>query len=944
MAFGKPWHGIPPLDFQTDVSRFVAFYRYFLEYFKMNSSNSSLYFPRFRTILGIAIALLPHLSIMWSSHAYAADEEDAETQTPKPAVWLETTKAHPSWLDTRANPAQPENIRIVATGAKGAIFQLDGAYYLTDPAFKARIPISFPLPPQWLTLTETGRILFYGNDKLYTSADIDLSQLHQAAPILAENFTSILALPNTRAIDGADDFLAYANDDSLFILDLAHSQVRSLSLTDFFNDEKVAAMTPEAVERAEAEAKNPKKTRTKTKTTPNDTASPATTQIAEILGVWWRHDGVGIIRVRSLLNVRTFITRDYGKSWTQIQDAPNTLVHEFGLLYDGASRVLSRDGKTWIDVVGETLAPADRFLASSHLVSSPQIPENWTRLSSPDTPACAATTPDASPLEPSDTSKTTASSERSATEQTENDFSCTPAPVTLSIPTAIPSHTSAHARNNEGLYAPPLNDMGFQIGLYSDARCLIPDHCTPDTMQAPHAWMRKPGEETPTPASLPEGCMPLYMNAQLGIGVVFCYASDTSVDVYTRSENSEWVKETTLPAEFSHETRMFAASDGSLTIVGKCDDESTPDTTTNSTENDDSAFQPLPVRVCPVAVRQPNEIGILAKPIIEPNIIQENNTSENENVENPDLSAQSTIPTWRVENTENAIRFIPMTGGQYMTIENNGASALHFLKLHTPQTVETLLDAFDPSPYDGIIVTDEGCLALYDARQNTANSPLTVNTPGDPHMTQNEDAVLAQNALKLLSIEGRHATMSCSDSRQYAIETRQKLAEAESDVGDDHYGVRLGAGGFFTTDIQTWFMRIEALIPVYSGRYEVGLMYRMGGGNKSTAMGHLGMASIRWRYDDFEKFDFAIGAGLGFGSMCGYEKPKNQSANEDEEDENAATKTSGYEKCSKYSIRYLISGIATYKLNKQWKIFIGAELLGGSSWGFDLSGGLEIRF
>jgi hypothetical protein len=141
-------------------------------------------------------------------------------------------------------------------------------------------------------------------------------------------------------------------------------------------------------------------------------------------------------------------------------------------------------------------------------------------------------------------------------------------------------------------------------------------------------------------------------------------------------------------------------------------------------------------------------------------------------------------------------------------------------------------------------------------------------------------------------------------------------------------------------DVQTWFMRIEALIPIYHGNYEVGLMYRMAGGNTSSSFGHLGIVSVRWRYDNFELFDFAVGAGIGYGSMCGYDKTADPAAN----DEDDTTIPSGYAKCSQLSMRYLISGIATYKITPRWKIYMGAELLGGTNWGFDISGGLEVRF
>ena len=135
-------------------------------------------------------------------------------------------------------------------------------------------------------------------------------------------------------------------------------------------------------------------------------------------------------------------------------------------------------------------------------------------------------------------------------------------------------------------------------------------------------------------------------------------------------------------------------------------------------------------------------------------------------------------------------------------------------------------------------------------------------------------------------------------------------------------------------------MRVEALIPVYRGKYEVGLLYRMSGGNESSATGHMGIVAMRWRYDEFEKFDFAAGAGIGYGQACGYDKSSDKNALDDDEN----TKPSAFKECHDLSMRYLISGIAAYKLASQWKLYFAAEMLGGASWGFDLNAGIEVRF
>jgi len=127
---------------------------------------------------------------------------------------------------------------------------------------------------------------------------------------------------------------------------------------------------------------------------------------------------------------------------------------------------------------------------------------------------------------------------------------------------------------------------------------------------------------------------------------------------------------------------------------------------------------------------------------------------------------------------------------------------------------------------------------------------------------------------------------------------------------------------------------------LFKGNYEVGAMYRMGGGNKGSALGHMGLVSIRWRYDNFEHFDFAVGAGIGYGSMCGYDQSADPGANDDDE----STSPSGFSKCSNLSIRYMLGGKATYKFAERFKLVLSAEILGGTNWGFDLTCGLEVRF
>ena len=47
----------------------------------------------------------------------------------------------------------------------------------------------------------------------------------------------------------------------------------------------------------------------------------------------------------------------------------------------------------------------------------------------------------------------------------------------------------------------------------------------------------------------------------------------------------------------------------------------------------------------------------------------------------------------------------------------------------------------------------------------------------------------------------------------------------EEPVGEDRYGLRASAGAFFASkDVITWFARIEGLIPIYRGQYEVSVV------------------------------------------------------------------------------------------------------------------------
>ena len=144
-----------------------------------------------------------------------------------------------SWIDTRPSVAEPTaQSRIVATGANDAIVESMGAYWLIDASFKTQTPIEYPSDMRWTSVDESGRISVFANETLYAQSS-------------SGDFVPVLSLPGVRVIDGADSVVAYADAQKLSIADLAQGTVRTIALTDFFDDEKVAQMTPEAVAQAE---------------------------------------------------------------------------------------------------------------------------------------------------------------------------------------------------------------------------------------------------------------------------------------------------------------------------------------------------------------------------------------------------------------------------------------------------------------------------------------------------------------------------------------------------------------------------------------------------------------------------------------------------------------------------------------------------------------------
>lgn len=799
-----------------------------------------------------------------------------ETPVPSRAAWIEPIDTAAPWIDTRPQTFTVSSPEVLATGSSTALVRLsDGQLYAADRSANILGAVALPEGTVWFAMDEQDRIFAHDGSRLWSASGWqDASR--------PEGFAPVLDIPDVRHIDVAGGMLVYADGKDLSIVSLETGTVKRISLSDFFDDAKIAAMTPEAVQKAEEEAQKPsKKKRSSAKSAPVPQENESQ-QVSDIQGVWWRSDGVGVIRVRSLLVQRTFITRDNGRSWQIMEDAPKEIMHRFGWIWNGEDLVLDKTSGKWVRVCGKPVNPAE-FWTIGHRRENLQMPPgNWISLEIPEVKA-------ASPEN---------EGQENAPEPASSD-ACTEVPMIPGATTGLPSDIWA---KHDKLYAPEMTESGMAIGLYPDI-CPADASC-PDSGNA-KGWMIKPegGVES---LEFPEGCSPKYAAAVHGLGLVMCEAPNSEVTIFVRTADKNWVAETILPDYFADNPSILMAEDGTLSLIGPCEDETVevPVTVENEESSVQGTTETVTRHICHTALRMPLDLG-------QPEI-------------------------WRLENIEDAEEYLPISGGRLISVEGKQGAERH-LTLRTPEKTETLVEQFDPAPYHGLVMTREGCLALYDKGDSVQSLREYTSSPA---MESGEGQETPAPSIKLLSTEGRLSELDCASSRSLA-EMGNQDPELTEKFGDDRYGLRVGVGGFFAMrNVQTWTVRVEGLFPIYRGQYEVGLMYRMAGGNESSALGHIGLVSIRWRYDGLEHFDFAVGAGIGYGTMCGYHKSADKGARDDDE----STKPSGFAECSHGSMRYLISGIATYKMSQHVKLFLGAELIGGMAWGFDLSGGLEIRF
>lgn len=816
--------------------------------------------PRKCLKLALTLAIL-----LCGTNGYAQESESVQPPVDR-AVWLDPFALPASWVDERINAPSPSDAEVISTGDQYAIVRMtDDMLHLVDASFTDLGMVSLPENAQWFMLDDKDRLFVHDGNRLWMAAT-------SQDALKKDKFVSVLDVPNVRKMDIAGNQLVYADGENLSIVDLETGSVKRQKLSAYFDDEKVAAMTPEAVLEAETAASTKKKSKTTTKTKKKaepEEAAEAAEQVADIQGIWWRKDGVGIVRMRSLINVRTFVTRDRGRSWSVLESAPETIVHSYGWIWDGNDRVLTADAGEWQKVCGTVMSPADHWFMSHAMTQNASVPEDWLH------PALIPT-------------------EENASEEA----SC---PRVSFIPTAKTSSSHDLAIRHDGIYGPDEPERGFLIGVYGTSQ------------EAPRGWMIRPDSGV-EPMSLPDSCRPRFVGSSRGLGVAMCESGEDKTQVigYVRTEQSDWVAEAILPATVTQTPNLITADDGTLAIIGQCRDEieKVPVMSEASVEagSENVETEDRIVHVCYAAIRQPTEPGV----------------SE----------------SWRFERIENADGFVPLSGGRIASVEKQWNNS-HKLVLRSPQTTETLVESFDSSTYDGIVMTQEGCLALYD-QNDQVNTPEVLKQAISDQVNPETGEVTPGAPVKLLSVEGRLSGMDCATSRSVA-ELGNQPEVIEQHLGEDRYGLRAGATSFFAGgDVITWAVRVEVLFPIYSGQYEVGLMYRLGGGNDSSSFGHTGMLSFRWRYDQLEKFDFAVGAGIGYGSLVGYSR-KSDDKLTTEEDGTVST-TSGYKDCSNLSMRYMITVIAAYKFSERWKLYISADLIGGTSWGFDLGGGLEVRF
>ena len=820
------------------------------------SSDVTLSMKKIRLAFVCAI-----LFLAGAQNVFADDEnEEKKEWTNLTAAWIDPVEAHtPSWLQKDAStPLRVGNMEIVAANDVFVIVKEDDQYVLMSDALQPIGVLSIPGNTKWVGIDENNRIFAYDGGQLLYADSLE----HAFAE---DGFQTAMKLEGVQQIDNLGTLFVYADTQKLVFADLDSMQTTQTLLRDFFDDERVAQMTPDAVENAN----NAKNKSSKTKTKANSSTSDETLPDIDVQTLVIRHDGVVVLKLHRMLQTRVFISKDHGRSWTRMEEAPNTIVRQLGWIWDGKKRVLSADASQWIEVCGESFDPFERFVPADHPmpVSEIHLSLHW-----PESPVV--------PSVPEEAASSVSLADVSSLAE------ATPQPVSACVPVeGIPVFSKDAVEEQPR----PVSYLFPRSLPWLGARYYFTHEGTLEEPTTSVLWKQDVGGVSAESIDLPEGCDPLFVGGEQGLGVLLCRQGDNAsqIYVYARSEATGWFAEATIPQEIGINTRMAMSSDGTLILRGDCQNVVTPAKQAVYDENGEVIQEAEPETtqvLCSTAVRDSVEIG------------------------DPEA--------WRIERIHDVIDVRPYQAGRLLALTSNEDHSDRLMVL-SRSSLDTAVESFDATPYDGVEMTEDGCFALYDA-----SGP--------------------QDEQRLLTPSGRLANVNCATARELTLAQRDAIAQqADWVAGDNRFGMRLGAGAFIASGIQTWTMRVEGLFPIYGGNYEVGLIFRMAGGNESTSMGYMGLITARWRYDGLEKFDFAVGAGVGYGQLTGYVKK----TEENEEGEIVETsKSESYRKANSASLRYLISGIAAYRLAEKWKLYINAELIGGGSWGLDIGAGIEIRF
>ncbi|MFA5625246.1 MAG: hypothetical protein WC966_09375 [Bradymonadales bacterium] len=779
-------------------------------------------------LLGILLVFL------FSSFAFAEEVQQEGTDfVEKPAVWLgDIEEQSPAWhkAQLKSGELSAQTAELIAYGNEILLARAwNGEVFAVSTRGKVLGDLRAGFAASWWGLDGSDKLLAYDGKAIWACPSWHAS--HEEG-----SFFKIMDAADSLFIELSANQLVLAGKEKLRVIDLSSGAELSRGYGEIAGVEAL----PEQ--------------------------EGASISAFEPMGLWWRFDGVGVLRLRHLLDTALFVTRDGGKSWERMAEGPKQLQRVGAWIWDGKSKLLSEDAKDWLEVEIAQYEDWSKIFNLSSTVGGAKT----LRLLNNNLPALP----------------TKADAELAENDKDEQDGSAANGKVKLEYAPVVTGELFIDPKVDDKVVAnAPI--YGFLQEVNCDS--IVDGACAQGHEKAKILSISDETRLVLPPLDCDE---PLWTQAAQGIEILACKADKAHAKVYVKEHaNSLWYEESELPLQVFEDAKLKMGIDGTVAILGRCEESknsTSPIESGDETLAQESQDALLASRLCYTAIRQNLELG--------------------------------RTEAWQLERVADVYDVLPHASQTlYLTRNTDGTSKIWRT---TGLGIESVVEQFDMGSYEGAKLTSEGCIEL--------SSPT---------------------GSVLLSKEGTEATLDCEVSRRVVTEgggVEQQNVEEER-IGDDRFGLRVGGAGFFATGgVKTWSMRVEGLFPIYGGQYEIAAMFRLGGGNKANAMGYLGMVSARWRYDGFERFDFAVGAGIGFGSLCGYSKPKTEEDAEedavDEEGNPIRKKVSGYEKGSSLSIRYLISGIAAWKFAKNWKAYLAIELIGGSTWGVDAGAGLEVRF